>query len=70
MTHKAYIQVSGVIFSAVALLHALRVAFKWTAVIGGWEFPMWLSVIGLLIAAYLAFTAYRLAWSRREGSPR
>jgi len=64
MTHKAYFLVSGVIFSAVALVHALRVALKWEAVIGGWEFPIWLSVAGLIVAAYLAYSAFRLGWSR------
>ncbi len=65
MTHKAFIVVSGVIFTAVAFVHALRVAFKWEVIIGGWVLPIWLSVVGLLVAAYLAYTAYRLAWSRR-----
>jgi hypothetical protein len=64
MTHKTFFLVSGVIFSAVAILHALRVALKWQAIIGGWEFPMWLSVVGVLVASYLAYTAFRLAWSR------
>jgi uncharacterized membrane protein len=65
MTHKGYFLVSGVIFSAVALLHAVRILLRWEAVIGGWEFPMWLSAVGLLIAAYLAYSAFRLGWSRR-----
>ena len=64
MTPKAYFVISGVIFSVVALLHALRVAFKWEAVIAGWEFPMWLSLVGLVVAIYLAYSAFRLAWSR------
>jgi hypothetical protein len=64
MTHKTYFLVSGVIFSAVAVLHALRIALKWDAIVGGWTFPVWLSAVGILIAAYLAFTAFRLAYSR------
>ena len=61
MTPKMFYLVSGCIFSAVALLHALRIALGWEAVIGGWPFPMWLSIVGLLVAAYLAYTAFCLS---------
>jgi hypothetical protein len=56
--------ISGWIFTAVAVLHGLRLVFGWSAVIGSWSFPPWLSVIGLLVAGYLAFVAFRLAFRK------
>ena len=60
MNQQTYVRVSGVIFTVVALLHALRLVRKWDMVIGGWAAPIWLSVAGILIAGYLAYTAFRL----------
>ena len=57
--------VSGFVFAAVSVLHALRLALRWEMVIGGWLVPTWLSVVGLLVAGYLASCAFRLA--RRLG---
>jgi ATP/ADP translocase len=60
MNQQTYVRVSGAIFTVVALMHALRLVRKWDMVIGGWAAPTWLSVAGILIAGYLAFTAFRL----------
>jgi uncharacterized membrane protein len=60
MNQKTYVRVSGVIFTVVALLHALRLFRNWDMVIGGWAAPTWLSAAGILIAGYLAYTAFRL----------
>ena len=59
MKHKTFFLVSGAIFAAVALLHVLRLAFKWEAVIGGWAMPMWVSVVACVIAATLATMLWR-----------
>jgi hypothetical protein len=60
MNQQTYVRVSGVIFAVVALLHALRLYRNWDMVIGGWAAPTWLSVAGVLVAGYLAYTAFRL----------
>jgi hypothetical protein len=53
--------VSAVIFSLVALLHLARIVFGWSAVIGGWSAPMWLSWVGIIVAGGLAYFGFSLA---------
>jgi hypothetical protein len=60
MPQRIYIAVSGVIFDLVFLLHLLRIIFGWRADVGEFEVPMWISWISLLVAAYLAISAYLL----------
>ena len=61
MNQKTFTLTAGVVFALVAALHAVRLALRWTAVIGGWSVPLWVSWCGLLLAGYLAYTARRLA---------
>ena len=65
MREDIYIRVSGIIFTLVALLHALRLGGKWDVVIGAWSVPAWTSMLAVLISGYLAFTAFRLLASKR-----
>ncbi len=60
MDRNIYVTVSGVIFLLIAVLHALRIAYGWSAQIGGWTVPLWLSWAALVIAGYLAWSAFRL----------
>ena len=57
MKKTDYIKTSGYIFLIVALLHLTRVIKNWYAQIGNWIVPMWVSVLVVLIAGYLAYTA-------------
>jgi hypothetical protein len=50
---------AGVIFLIVAVAHALRLVFKWAVVIAGWQVPMWVSVVALVVATYLAYEGIR-----------
>jgi hypothetical protein len=50
---------AGVIFLIVAVAHALRLVFKWAVVIAGWQLPMWVSAVALVVAAYLAYEGVR-----------
>ena len=54
MNQKTFTLTAGVVFALVAALHAVRLALRWTAVIGGWSVPLWVSWLGLLLAGYLA----------------
>lgn len=60
MSQKNYAMVTGLIFLAVAVLHALRLLYGWTAVLNGWTVPMWISGAGVVIAGYLAYHGSRL----------
>jgi hypothetical protein len=64
MNQKTFSLATGLIFLLIAVIHILRLAFKWEAVLNGWAVPMWVSAVALLIAAYLAFEGLKL--SRRS----
>jgi len=61
MTQSTYTTVSGAIFGLIAVLHLLRLIQGWEARIGNYDLPLWLSVVGLLVAGYLAWTAWKLS---------
>lgn len=60
MNQKYFSNVTLIVFSLVALLHALRLVYGWSAVIGGWEVPMWFSYPAVVLAGYLAYSAFKL----------
>lgn len=60
MDQKTYFLTTAVIFLIIAVLHILRVILGWPSVIGGWEVPIWLSWIALILAGYLAFSGFKL----------
>ena len=57
---KTFLQIAGVIFTIVGLLHLLRLLTGFHVVFGSWTFPMWLSIIGVIIPWYLAYNAWNL----------
>ena len=64
MKQGAFGLVTSSIFALIALLHALRLFYGWTATIGDWTVPVWVSAVGFLIAAYLAFQGFLLKRKR------
>jgi len=61
MTPRTYSLIPGIIFSLVALLHALRLLRGWHVVIGDLSVPVWVSWLGLVIAGYLAYQGFQLS---------
>jgi len=61
MTHRIFSLVTAVLFFLIALLHAVRLLRGWQVIIEGAVVPMWISWIGLAVAAYLAYEGFRLA---------
>ena len=61
MTHQqTFFLVSGIVFGLVALFHALRLAFRWQVSLRSQEIPIWLSGVGLGVAAGLCLWAFWL----------
>lgn len=60
MKQKTFFQVSGLIFTTVAVLHLMRLLLGWEVVMGNYVIPMWASYLALPLAAYLAYSAYKL----------
>ncbi len=58
---KTVAVVSGVVFILVALLHLLRLIFGWSAVFNGWSVPMWVSILGLIVAGALVWMNFSAA---------
>ena len=61
MGQKTFSLVVGLIFLLIAIMHGLRLAFRWEVVLNGWSVPMWVSAVAFLIAAYLAFEGLKLS---------
>jgi len=53
--------VVGVIMGIVAIVHFLRLVFGWAVVIGGWPAPMWVSWVGVIVAAYISYASFHFA---------
>jgi hypothetical protein len=60
MSRRAYLLAAAIVFSLVALLHLARIVFGWSAVIGGWSVPMWLSWVALVVSGALAYFGFSL----------
>ena len=61
MTHRTFSLVTAVLFSLVALLHAVRLIRAWQVTVEGAVMPLWISWIGFAIAAYLAYQGFQLS---------
>ena len=60
MNQKKYLQITGVIFLVIALMHLFRIILRWEAVLDGWQVPSWLSMVAVVVAAYLSYQAHKL----------
>lgn len=47
MNQKAFSLLTAAIFTAIAVLHILRLLLGWEAIIGGWVVPRWVSWVAL-----------------------
>ncbi len=59
MKQDTFNTVAGTLFAMIAGLHVLRIVRHLHASIGGWIVPMWVSWAGLVLAGFLAYTAFR-----------
>jgi threonine/homoserine/homoserine lactone efflux protein len=64
MTSRSFALVAGIFFLVMAVGHALRLAFGVSAVVAGWRVPAWVSVVAIVVLAYLAYSGLRLGRSR------
>ncbi|PIV40355.1 MAG: hypothetical protein COS28_09405, partial [Nitrospirae bacterium CG02_land_8_20_14_3_00_44_33] len=54
-----FTKIAIAVFSLVAVLHLLRVIFGWEVIVSGIIIPLWISVVGFIIAAGLAVLLWR-----------
>ena len=65
MKEKQFFLWASVIFSFVAIVHGLRLFKSWDVVFGGWAVPMWVSGLAVILAAFMAYSAYKLGKKRK-----
>ena len=56
---KPFTTIAVSVFALVATLHVLRLLFGWEATFQGSVVPMWVSVVGVVIAGGLAIMLWR-----------
>jgi len=61
---KNYSLITGLLFAVVACVHFLRVVAGWDITINGAVIPMWVSWVGLIVPAILAY--YGLRFGQRQ----
>lgn len=60
MQQPMFNRVAATLFGLIALFHLVRILYGWEATIAGRLVPMWISWTGLVIAAYLGYSAFQL----------
>ncbi len=61
---RTYLLTAGVIFTVVALAHLTRIFAMGSLNVMGWDVPLWLSWIGTVVTAYLAYASFHFAMKR------
>ena len=65
MTPRTFSLAAAIVFSLIAVGHAIRLLLMWHVTIESVDVPVWFSWIGFVIGAYLAYEGFRLA-TRKE----
>jgi hypothetical protein len=60
MDQKTFTKVATIIFSLVALLHALRLLQGWELVIGSYNAPAWISGVAVIVIGGMAYSGWKL----------
>ena len=58
---KPFTKIAVIVFSLVSLMHLLRLFFGSEVTVNGSVVPLWMSVLGFLVAAVLALMLWREA---------
>jgi hypothetical protein len=66
MCRITYLVISGLVFAIVALGHLARLVYHLPLQLGQWSAPMWLSGVGVVVAAVLSGWAFSLLCRKCE----
>ena len=58
---RRYAEISGVLFTLIALAQLCRVILGWPAQVGGVSIPIWCSIVACLVTGSLAIWAFRVS---------
>ena len=59
MASRPFTTIAAIIFALIALIHAYRLATHFQVILGSHTIPEWVSYLGVLIPAVLAFGLFR-----------
>ena len=51
--------IAAVLLFAIAVVHVLRLVYRWPVTVAGETVPMWVSVVGLVVAGVLSVLLWR-----------
>ena len=54
-----YVVVSGVLFGVIAVVQAVRALNQWAVQVEGFEVPVWVSWVAMVVAGSLCVWAFR-----------
>ena len=54
-----YVVVSGVLFGVIALVQAVRALNQWPVQVAGFDMPVWVSWVAMVVAGSLCMWAFR-----------
>lgn len=63
MKTKTYCLVSGLLFGVIAFMQFVRFALRWEIRAEGYFIPLWPSAVAFVVAAYLAYSGFKLSKS-------
>jgi len=58
LSRKTYMTVTATLFLVVAIVHLLRIIFRWQVEIGGLSIPFWASWLAIPVAGALAYFGF------------
>jgi hypothetical protein len=61
MDKRTYYRLASLIFTLLAVAHAVRIWYGWPAVMGEYDIPMEVSWVALGISGYLAIRGWQFA---------
>ncbi len=59
MPVRIYTSLTATLFLIIFVLHLLRLIFSWPANFAGFDVPMWLSWVAMIVAAYISAVGFR-----------
>ena len=59
MDQRTYNWTTAALFLIIAAMHLLRIVLGWPAQLAGWNVPLWLSWLALIVTGALAWFSFR-----------
>ena len=61
MNLKSFLFIITMIFSAVSLIHLVRIVLKTDIIIGSWAVPIWISVVVVIVGTIIACKSFKFS---------